>query len=220
MAAPIFKFKNVGVSLDTTNETRIYAVDIGRGKRGLDAGVLPEEVSTVILTVQCSNKRNFVSDKKIVGVDFGDNSFVLEPGQTTAGLVVNLPVVFNGEVFGGVVAGKTYYIKELSGNNKFKISQTITDGEAGEQFVLSDTSGEMMADFDTSVQVSAYVRDEKTLEGYALVENYNVIANNAFDPLNGNLVLTSNLGLYVKCSAKNAVDVVLSLLEIANATAT
>lgn len=220
MAAPIFKFKNVGVTLDTTDETLIYAVDIGRGRRGLDAGVLPEEVSTVILTVQCSNKRSFVADKKVVSVDFYNNAFVIDPTQSVEGLVLNLPVTFSGQVFGGVQANKKYYITEIIGNDKFKISDEISGGVAGDAFQLSEESGNMVADFDTSVKVSAYVRDEKTLEGYALVEDYSVIANNAFDPLNGNLVLTSNLGLYVKCDAKNAVDVVLSLLEIANATAT
>jgi hypothetical protein len=52
-----------------------------------------------------------------------------------------------------------------------------------------------------------------------LVFNYPLITNNAFDPLNGNLVLASNDQLWVQIDQALACDVVLSLLEIANATA-
>lgn len=63
-----------------------------------------------------------------------------------------------------------------------------------------------------------------------LVNNYTIIPNNAFDPLNGNLIMSSGDTLVVQVSnppaettntsTDNCVDVVVSLLEIANATAT
>lgn len=52
-----------------------------------------------------------------------------------------------------------------------------------------------------------------------LVNDYPLIPYNAFDPLSGNLVMTQGDQLYVECSVANACDVVVSLLEIANATA-
>lgn len=75
------------------------------------------------------------------------------------------------------------------------------------------------------VQVSAAVQnalagttfDEPT--GRLLVNSYPLIAQNAFDPLSGNLVLTANDQLWMKSSISNGCDVVVSLLEIANATA-
>lgn len=52
-----------------------------------------------------------------------------------------------------------------------------------------------------------------------LVQNYPVIAANAFDPLSGNLVLTDGDILQIKTDTANGVDVIVTLLEIANATA-
>ena len=55
--------------------------------------------------------------------------------------VINSPIVFSGDVFGGVVAGKTYYIFEVIDNTSF----TITDTPDGQnQFPLSSTSGNML----------------------------------------------------------------------------
>ena len=61
-----------------------------------------------------------------------------------------------------------------------------------------------------------------------LVNDYTIIPNNAFDPLNGNLIMTAGDQLRVQVSnpasetvnlsVDNCVDVTVSLLEIANAT--
>lgn len=223
MAAPIFKFKNVRVSLTTTANTEIYAVDIGKGARGLDIGVLPDEVSSVILTVQCSNKRQFAANKTI--------SDTLNTGSTISDGVVqcndvsdlteNMPVLFTGTTFGNIIAGTTYYVKEIdTNNNEFSISASRVNGIADTAFSLLTASGTMTAEFDSSVKITAQVIDLQTQTGIDLVKNYSVIANNAFDPLNGNLVLTSKLSLYVQTDSPNYVDVIVSLLEIANATAT
>jgi hypothetical protein len=62
-----------------------------------------------------------------------------------------------------------------------------------------------------------------------LVNDYTIIPNNAFDPLSGNLILTAGDSLRVQVSnpaaetntvVDNSLDVTVSLLEIANATAT
>jgi hypothetical protein len=52
-----------------------------------------------------------------------------------------------------------------------------------------------------------------------LVKDYPVPPNNAFDPLSGNLVLTSGLRIYARATAADQLEVMVSLLEIANATA-
>lgn len=136
MVAPIFKFRNVKVRLDTTNATFIYGVIPGNTANTLATGVDPTEISTVILTVQISN------------------------------LTVN------------------------------------------------------------PVSVSAYVQNAASpptfdaLSARALVEDYPLVARNAFDPLSGNLVLSANDQLWVQTSAANSCDVIVSMLEIANATAT
>jgi hypothetical protein len=77
----------------------------------------------------------------------------------------------------------------------------------------------------TEVTVSAYVQRNTgfgTLDtnlSRTLVKEYPLMTNNAFDPLSGNLVLTANDQLWVQVTGGTC-DVVVSLLEIANATAT
>lgn len=213
MAAPIFKFKNVRVPITTTDSTLIYAVDIGRGTRGLDIGVLPEEVSSVILTVQCSNKRSFIPNKIIT--DSSGTGNILTTADT-GNLTSNMPVFFTGtNLLGGVSSITTYYVNTIVSPTTFTISTT----PGGSDVVLTNETGNMTADF-SSVKITAQVRDLTTLISSDLVTDYPVLANNAFDPLNGNLVLTSKLGLYIQCNVPNVVDVTVSLLEIANATAT
>jgi hypothetical protein len=53
--------------------------------------------------------------------------------------IVNSPIVFSGNVFGGVVAGQTYYIYEVISNTSF----TISDSIGGIQFPLSTMTGNM-----------------------------------------------------------------------------
>lgn len=216
MAAPIFKFKNVRIPITDTSETIAYAVDIGRGNRGLDIGVLPEEISTVILTVQCSNRRKYVANKTITNTTATTNVLTTDD---TGNLTLNMPVIFSGTTFGNIVAGTTYYVKEIVTGTTFKVSDTRTNGIAGTVFALTTNTGTMTAEFDSTVKISVQVQDLVTQTGTYLVEDYSVIASNAFDPLNGNLVLTNKLALVVETDTPNYVDVTVSLLEIANATA-
>lgn len=137
MVAPIFKFRNVKVRLDTTNPIFIYGVvayDSLQADKTLGSGVSPDEVTSVVLTVQVSN-------------------------ITSSGVIVSA------------------YVQNSTVTNTFANAR-------------------------------------------ALVENYPLVAQNAFDPLSGNLALTSNDQLWIQTSSADSCDVIVSLLEIANATAT
>ena len=76
-----------------------------------------------------------------------------------------------------------------------------------------------------TVNVSAFVQnstDTTTLSAGSartLVQNYPLISANSFDPLSGNLVFGANDQLWIQNSVADGCDVVVSLLEIANATA-
>jgi len=138
MTAPIFKFRNIKVRLSGTGQTFIYGVNTlaaGQENQTLALGVLPSEVSSVILTVQVSN--------------------------LTA----------------------------------------------------------------STVQVSAYVQNSTSTTVFSaasartLVQNYPLISANSFDPLSGNLAFSANDQLWIQTSVAASCDVVVSLLEIANATA-
>jgi len=213
MAAPIFKFRNIRVPITSNTEELVYAVDIGRGTRGLELGVLPEEVSSVVLTVQCSNKRTYIPNKVITNSTTGTN--VLTTADT-GNLTVDMPVFFTGtNLLGGLSTSTTYYVQNIASSTTF----TVSTSPGGSAEALTTEAGNMTADF-SSVKITARVKDLTTLTSVDLVKDYPVLANNAFDPLNGNLVLTAKLGLYILCNVPNVVDVTVSLLEIANATAT
>jgi hypothetical protein len=56
----------------------------------------------------------------------------------------NAPIVFSGNVFGGLVADQVYYVKSVSGSN-ITISQTRVNGTAGSEVLLSTDSGNCVA---------------------------------------------------------------------------
>ena len=62
----------------------------------------------------------------------------------TNDLVVNAPIVFTGNVFGGLVQDQVYYIKSISSPN-ITISQTRVNGVAGSEVLLSTDSGNCVA---------------------------------------------------------------------------
>lgn len=66
-----------------------------------------------------------------------DNSIVV---NSVDGIVIDTPVYFSGNVFGGIVSGTKYYVKSINiGLSKITISETYQ----GEEFVLSTDSGTM-----------------------------------------------------------------------------
>jgi hypothetical protein len=57
---------------------------------------------------------------------------------STTGLSINDPIIFTGNTFGGIVAGVTYYVREIfAGNTSFSIAATFN----GSVVTLSDDSG-------------------------------------------------------------------------------
>ncbi len=61
---------------------------------------------------------------------------------------VNVPVIFSGTVFGGIVAGKPYYVKTVdSVNNAITISASRSNGTAGTTQTLTTSTGSMTATF-------------------------------------------------------------------------
>jgi len=58
--------------------------------------------------------------------------------DTALGLVINDPIIFTGDTFGGIVAGTTYYVREIfSGNIQFSIAAVVN----GPAVTLTDDSG-------------------------------------------------------------------------------
>jgi hypothetical protein len=63
----------------------------------------------------------------------------------TGNIANNDPIVFGGNVFGGVVSGETYYVANIIDGTTLTISETRANGLAGQTLVLSDANGNMTA---------------------------------------------------------------------------
>ena len=64
--------------------------------------------------------------------------------NNTTDLVVNAPIVFTGNTFGGIIANNVYYIKSINSPN-ITVSQTRYNGVAASDVVLSTVNGTMSA---------------------------------------------------------------------------
>jgi len=69
--------------------------------------------------------------------------------SSTTNLTVNAPIVFTGNVFGGLVANTVYYVSYLSTPN-IAVSATRTSGTHGANFALSTATGNAVASYYTS----------------------------------------------------------------------
>jgi hypothetical protein len=79
--------------------------------------------------------------QKDATVAYSDGNLQL---NNTANLFVNNPIVFSGNVFGGVTMNTVYYIAAVAGSN-IKISTTGFNGNAGGVFSLTAGQGNMVA---------------------------------------------------------------------------
>ena len=90
----------------------------------------------------CTDTYNSTTVTKTATQTFANDDTILL--NNTTSLVTNAPVVFTGNVFGGLVANTVYYIKVIdSGNNKIVLSNTRSSGTAGSTLGLANASGTM-----------------------------------------------------------------------------
>jgi hypothetical protein len=70
---------------------------------------------------------------------------------TSTGLVsptdLNIPVIFTGNTFGGIVANAVYYVKTIASANTITISDSISSNVAGPTFALTTANGTGNATF-------------------------------------------------------------------------
>jgi hypothetical protein len=64
---------------------------------------------------------------------------------------VNSPITFQGDVFGNITTGTTYYVKTLSHiTNKITVSTTSISGIAGPTFVVTSDTGSMLVNIQST----------------------------------------------------------------------
>jgi len=118
-----------------------------------------------------------------------------------------------------------YGVLPYDTNNADKtLAQGVRVGEVSTVLLTVQISNLTLPATPATVLVSAYVQNSNSAtfnssSARALVQDYPLLAKNAFDPLSGNLVFSDGDQLWLQAGAANACDVVVSLLEIANATA-
>lgn len=94
---------------------------------GLIRGYPEPPITTINLDTVNTSATNSNSDNNLITV------------LTTSGFSANRPVIFGGTTFGSVVAGTTYYIKEVVSETQFSISAT----QNGPVFLLTTDLGFM-----------------------------------------------------------------------------
>lgn len=118
------------------------------------------------------------------------------------------------------------FIYGVISNDTLRPNQTLDPGITPDSVstVILTVQISNISNPSATVNVSAFV-DTATIAGVGmtslsrnLVKSYPLIPNNAFDPLSGNLILSTGDQLWVQADVANSCDVVVSLLEIANAT--
>lgn len=71
--------------------------------------------------------------------------------STPHGLVdptnLNVPIIFTGTTFGGIVANTIYYVKSIPSSTQITISDSRTAGVAGSTFALTTASGSMTSSY-------------------------------------------------------------------------
>jgi hypothetical protein len=118
----------------------------------------------------------------------------------------------------------TFIYGVISGNTDNTLASGIDPTDVSTVILTAQISNLTLLASPATVLVSAYVQNLSSASfnissARALVQDYPLLAKNAFDPLSGNLVLSANDQLWLRADTANACDVVVSLLEIANATA-
>jgi len=62
----------------------------------------------------------------------------------TGNIANNDPIVFSGNVFGGITSDQIYYIANIAGGTTLSISKTRANGIAGQKMALTTANGNMV----------------------------------------------------------------------------
>jgi hypothetical protein len=96
---------------------------------GLIRGYAEPPITTLNLGLVITNVNTTVSGTNVVTC------------LSTTGFQLNRPIVFSGSTFGGIVAGTTYYVREVKSATEF----TISSVQDGAEVPLTNSSGFMTA---------------------------------------------------------------------------
>jgi hypothetical protein len=152
------------------------------------------------------------------GTDSTTNSVVV---STTANMTAGLPIQFSGTTFGGIVAGDTYYIRQILSGSQITLSGTA----GGALVALTTAVGVMSATFTSGGQlIIDTIPPGESLESAFTKVNVNFDQIFAAGPVGSNVQIAQNTILTLNTNgnlilAPNGVGVVQSNVNIVPNTA-
>jgi hypothetical protein len=160
------KVVTIGTALVVDHTLRLDLYEVGNGNQLVKANsqTIPfvdnESTGFVEMPLNCNYSANRFNgsgvirpntDPKFVNAietDALDNGIVCESVDYFS---VNSPISFQGAVFGGIVAGTTYWIKTISYiTNKITISASVSGGIAGPTFAVTSDTGIMLVNIQST----------------------------------------------------------------------
>lgn len=129
--------RNVVSSTTFTVSSTIGGANVAIGANATGTTMFANPVSYVYVASDSYNSTAFA---KTVTNTYVTTNYIKLSG--TANLAVNAPIIFTGNVFGGIVSNQVYYVTTIdSGNSNIAVSQTRVNGVAGANITLTTANG-------------------------------------------------------------------------------
>lgn len=132
---------------DVANATA-FSISTSVGGADVDVGDSSETfyVNPASYLYVCTSDFNSIVDTKEATNTYASNNAIKLTG--TANLELNMPIIFSGNVFGGIESDVVYYIKDLdTGNANITVSRSREFGVAGSEITVSTANGNCIASF-------------------------------------------------------------------------
>jgi len=104
--------------------------------------------------------------------------------NSTSNVATNSPIMFSGNVFGGVSTDTIYYVANVTNGTDISISSTLFNGLAGQKLPLTTANGNMVVNISTGTEIWKSV----PLKPFGSAEDGSVIS--------GDLVVYGNANVY------------------------
>lgn len=129
--------RNVVSSTRFTVSSTVGGANIAFGANATGTTMFANPVSYVYVASDSYNSNAYV---KTVTNTYVTTNYIKLSG--TANLAVNAPIIFTGNVFGGIVSNQVYYVTTIdSGASNITVSQTRVNGIAGGNISLTTANG-------------------------------------------------------------------------------
>jgi hypothetical protein len=121
---------------------------LGGGNVNLTGGSGTLYANPISSVFFCTDNYDATTYSKTVSATNSSGNITL---NNTTSLANNVPIIFAGNVVGGLTAGQVYYIKSIGAGGNITISQSRTNGVAGTAFTLTTATP------STALTATAYV---------------------------------------------------------------